>query len=251
MPDPILLLQSDGDIARLTLNDPGRANVLSSAMMAALIEALNKLGADPAVRVIVLGASGRIFCAGHDLAELRASNDEAIHAALFAQCSTLMLAIRACHKPVIARVQGAAVAAGCQLVASCDLAYAADIARFAVSGIDLGLFCSTPGVALSRTVGRKDALEMLLTARFVSAEEAAAMGLINRAVPAGELDAAVDLAARAIADKAPDAVALGKAAFHRQIELDLKDAYEVASAAMVENLGFESAKAGIDAFLKP
>lgn len=251
MPDPILLLQSDGDIARLTLNDPGRANVLSSAMMAALIEALNKLGADPAVRVIVLGASGRIFCAGHDLAELRASNDEAVHAALFAQCSTLMLAIRACRKPVIARVQGAAVAAGCQLVASCDLAYAADIARFAVSGIDLGLFCSTPGVALSRTVGRKDALEMLLTARFVSAEEAAAMGLINRAVPAGELDAAVDLAARAIADKAPDAVALGKAAFHRQIELDLKDAYGVASAAMVENLGFESAKAGIDAFLKP
>jgi enoyl-CoA hydratase/carnithine racemase len=151
---------------------------------------------------------------------------------------------------VIARVQGAAVAAGCQLVASCDLAYAADSARFAVSGINLGLFCSTPGVALARAVGRKDALEMLLTARFVGAAEAAAMGLINRAVPAAELDAAVDEAAGAIAAKAPEAIALGKAAFHRQIELGLADAYDLASAAMVKNLAFESAKSGIDAFLK-
>jgi enoyl-CoA hydratase/carnithine racemase len=250
MPDPILLRQMDGAIARLTLNDPGRANALSGAMMAALMDALSEPGADPTVRVIVLGAAGRIFCAGHDLTELRASDDEAIHAALFARCSQLMLAIMACPKPVIARVQGAAVAAGCQLVASCDLAYGADTARFAVSGIDLGLFCSTPGVALSRVVGRKDALEMLLTGRFVDAREAAAMGLINRAVPTGELDAAVDQAARAVAAKAPDAMALGKAAFHRQIELGLKEAYEVASAAMVENLGYDSAKAGIDAFLK-
>jgi enoyl-CoA hydratase/carnithine racemase len=250
MPDPILRRQSDGAIARLTLNDPDHANVLSSAMMAALIEALSELGADPAIHVIVLGAAGRIFCAGHDLAELRASEDAAIHAALFARCSALMLAIRACPKPVIARVQGAAVAAGCQLVASCDLAYAADTARFAVSGIDLGLFCSTPGVALSRAVGRKDALEMLLTGRFAGAQEAAAMGLINRAVPVSELDAAVDQAAQAIAAKAPDAIALGKAVFHRHIELGLDEAYAVASAAMVENLGFESAKAGIDAFLK-
>jgi len=250
MLDPILLSQSAGPIARLTLNDPGRANALSGAMMAALVEALTELGADPAVRVIVLGAAGRIFCAGHDLAELRASEDAAVHAALFARCSDLMLAIAACPKPIIARVQGAAVAAGCQLVASCDLGYAADTARFAVSGIDLGLFCSTPGVALSRAVGRKQALEMLLTGRFVSAQEAAAMGLINRAVAAAELDAAVDQAARAIAAKAPDAMALGKAVFHRQIELGLDDAYDAASAAMVENLGFESAKAGIDRFLK-
>jgi enoyl-CoA hydratase/carnithine racemase len=250
MPDPILLRQSNGAIARLTLSDAPRANVLSSAMMAALIEALDELGADPAVRVIVLGAAGRIFCAGHDLAELRASNDETVHAQLFAQCSALMLAIRACPKPVIARVQGAAVAAGCQLVASCDLAYAGDTARFAVSGIDLGLFCSTPGVALSRAVGRKDALEMLLTGRFVGAEQAAAMGLINRAVPVSELDAVVDQAAQAIAAKAPDAIALGKAAFHRQVELGLNEAYQVASAAMVENLGLESARSGIDAFLK-
>ena len=250
MPDPILLRRSDGAVARLTLNDPDHANVLSGAMMAALIEALDALGGAPAVRAIVLSAAGRIFCAGHDLAELRARNDETVHAQLFAQCSTLMLAIKACPKPVIARVQGAAVAAGCQLVASCDLAYAADTARFAVSGIDLGLFCSTPGVALSRAVGRKDALEMLLTGRFVGAPEAAAMGLINRAVPIDELEAVVDQAAHAIAAKAPDAITLGKAVFHRQIELGLDGAYQVASEAMVENLGFENAKSGIDAFLK-
>jgi enoyl-CoA hydratase/carnithine racemase len=147
-------------------------------------------------------------------------------------------------------VQGAAVAAGCQLVASCDLAFSGDTARFAVSGVDLGLFCSTPGVALARAVGRKDALEMLLTGRFVSAAEAAAMGLINRAVPGGELDATVDEAALAIAAKAPDAIALGKRVFQRQIELPLDDAYALASKAMTENMGFKSAEAGIDAFLK-
>jgi enoyl-CoA hydratase/carnithine racemase len=142
------------------------------------------------------------------------------------------------------------VAAGCQLVASCDLAFSADTARFAVSGVDLGLFCSTPGVALARAVGRKDALEMLLTGRFVSAAEAAAMGLINRAVLGGELDAAVDEAALAIAAKAPDAIALGKRVFQRQIELPLDDAYALAAKAMTENMGFKSAEAGIDAFLK-
>lgn len=250
MSDPILLRSLDGGIARLTLNDPGRANVLSEAMIAALSQALAELGADPAVRVIVLGAAGKVFCAGHELAELRAGADMAAHEALFARCSDLMQAIVASPKPVIARVQGAAVAAGCQLVASCDLAYAVDTARFAVSGINLGLFCSTPAVALSRAVGRKPALEMLLTGRFVSAAEAAAIGLINRAVPAAELDAVVDEAARAIAGKAPEAIALGKAAFHRQIELPLDEAYAVASTAMAENLGFESAEAGIDAFLR-
>jgi len=250
MADPILLCRLDGAIARLTLNAPDRANVLSEAMMAALSQAMGELGADPAVRVIVLGANGRIFCAGHDLAELRDGGDAAAHEALFSRCSALMQAIVACPKPVIARVQGAAVAAGCQLVASCDLAFSGDTARFAVSGVDLGLFCSTPGVALARAVGRKDALEMLLTGRFVSAAEAAAMGLINRAVPGGELDATVDEAALAIAAKAPDAVALGKRVFQRQIELPLDDAYALASKAMTENLGFKSAEAGIDAFLK-
>ncbi|HXQ16959.1 MAG TPA: enoyl-CoA hydratase [Caulobacteraceae bacterium] len=248
MPEPILLSRLDGPVARLTLNDPDRANVLSEAMMAALADALSDLAADPAVRVVVLGAAGKVFCAGHDLAELQAANDAG--AALFGRCSALMQAIVASPKPVIARVQGAAVAAGCQLAASCDLAFSVDTARFAVSGINLGLFCSTPGVALGRAVGRKDALEMLLTGRFVGAAEAAAMGLINRAVPAAELDAVIDETALAIAAKAPDAIALGKSVFHRQIELPLQDAYAVASAAMAENLGFESAEAGIAAFLK-
>jgi enoyl-CoA hydratase/carnithine racemase len=248
MSEPILLRHLDGAIARLTLNDPDRANVLSEAMMAALSDALSDLTGDPAVRVIVLGAAGKVFCAGHDLGELQAANDAG--AALFVRCSALMQAIVACPKPVIARVQGAAVAAGCQLVASCDLAFSVQTARFAVSGINLGLFCSTPGVALARAVGRKEALEMLLTGRFVGAAEAAAMGLINRAVPVAELDAAVDETARAIAGKAPDAIALGKRVFNRQTELPLGDAYAVASAAMAENLGFESAEAGIAAFLK-
>jgi len=250
MSEPILLIQIDGPIARLTLNDPGRANALSEAMIAALSRALDELAADPAVRVIVLGASGRLFCAGHDLAELRDGRDAAAHEALFAQCSALMQAIVACPKPLIARVQGAAVAAGCQLVASCDLAFSADTARFAVSGVNLGLFCSTPGVALARAVSRKAALEMLLTGRFVSAAEAAAMGLINRAAPAAELDAVVDEAALAIAAKAPDAIALGKRIFQRQIELPLDEGYALASKAMAENLEFESAQAGIDGFLK-
>jgi len=248
MSDPILLRERDGAVARLTLNDADRANVLSDAMMAALSDALTELAADPAAHVIVLGAAGRVFCAGHDLAELQAANDGA--EALFARCSALMQAIVACPKPVIARVQGPAVAAGCQLVASCDLAFSVDTARLAVSGINLGLFCSTPGVALARAVGRKDALEMLLTGRFVGAAEAAAMGLINRAVPAGELDAVVDEAAQAIASKAPDAIALGKSVFNRQVALPLETAYAVASAAMAQNLGFESATTGIAAFLK-
>jgi enoyl-CoA hydratase/carnithine racemase len=248
MSDQILLRQLDGPVARLTLNDPERANVLSEAMMAALSDALTDLAADPTVRVIVLGAAGRVFCAGHDLGELQAAGGGA--EALFARCSALMQAIVACPKPVIARVQGAAVAAGCQLVASCDLAFSVDTARFAVSGINLGLFCSTPGVALARAVGRKDALELLLTGRFVGAAEAAAMGLINRAVPAAELDAVVDEAALAIAGKAPDAIALGKSVFNRQAALPLESAYALASAAMAENLGFESAATGIAAFLK-
>lgn len=250
MTEPLVQRCVEGAIARLTLNDPSHANALSAAMMTALEVAVANAAADPAVRVIVLGAAGKVFCAGHDLTELRASDETAEHEALFAQCSALMQAIVNSPKPVIARVQGAAVAAGCQLVASCDLAYAVDTARFAVSGINLGLFCSTPGVAVARAVGRKDALDLLLTGRFASAAEAVAMGLINRAVPAAELDAVVDQAAAAIAAKPPEAIALGKAVFNRQIERPLADAYAVASRAMAENLGYDSAKAGIDGFLK-
>ena len=219
-------------------------------MRTPLGEAVASAGDDPAIHVIVLAAAGRVFCAGHDLGELRASDDRFEHEGLFAMCSDLMLAIGASPKPVIAKVQGAAVAAGCQLVASCDLAYAADSARFAVSGINLGLFCSTPSVALSRAVGRKAALEMLLTGRFVSAAEAEAIGLINRAVPAADLDRLVDEAAAAIAAKAPEAVALGKALFRRQIEMSLEDAYVLAGERMAENLAFPSPRSGIDRFLK-
>jgi enoyl-CoA hydratase/carnithine racemase len=250
MSDPLLLRQLDGAVARLTLNDPDHANVLSGAMMAALATALADLAGDPDVRVIVLGAAGRIFCAGHDLEELRACADEPAREAIFGRCSVMMQAIVNCPKPVVARVHGAAVAAGCQLVASCDLAFAAETARFAVSGVNLGLFCSTPGVALARAVSRKAALELLLTGRFAGAPEAVAMGLINRAVPADQLDAVVDEAAQAIAAKAPDAIALGKRVFQQQIELPLEDSYALASKAMAENLGFASARAGIDAFLK-
>lgn len=245
------LLQTaiEGPVARLTLNDPERANVLSAAMMDALSAALADAAGDERVRVVVLGAAGRIFCAGHDLGELSAGSNSG-HEALFEQCSALMQAIVACRAPVIARVQGAAVAAGCQLVASCDLAYAADTAKFAVSGINLGLFCSTPGVAVARSVGRKAALELLLTGRMIDAGRAAALGLINAAVPSDQLDAVVDEAAQAIAAKAPDAIALGKAAFRRQVEAPLAEAYQIASDAMVENLGFESAQTGIRAFLE-
>ncbi|MGI8842032.1 MAG: enoyl-CoA hydratase [Caulobacteraceae bacterium] len=249
MPTDLVKRQADGPIARLTLNDPERANVLSEAMTAALGTALAACAADPATRVIVLGATGKNFCAGHDLGELRAAQDKTAREALFARCGELMLAIGASPKPVIARVQGAAVAAGCQLVASCDLAYADESACFAVSGINLGLFCSTPAVPLSRNVPRKAALEMLLTGRFVGAAEAARLGLINRAVAAGDLDRVIDETARAIAAKPAEAVALGKALFSRQIEAPIAEAYALAGERMAKNLGFPAAQARIDAFL--
>jgi enoyl-CoA hydratase/carnithine racemase len=250
MRNDLVLYEADTGVARLTLNDPGRANVLSDRMMGALYVMLTVAAADPLARVIVLAAAGRIFCAGHDLAEVRAAEGEDAARALFERCSRLMLAIGACRLPVIAEVQGAAVAAGCQLVASCDLAYAAEGARFAVSGINLGLFCSTPGVALGRAIGRKAAAEMLLTGRFIDAARAVELGLINAAVPPEALRATVDEAARAIASKPSDAIAIGKAAFRRQIEAPLEEAYAIASRAMAENLGLESARAGIDGFLK-
>jgi enoyl-CoA hydratase/carnithine racemase len=240
----------EGPVARLTLNDPDHANVLSSAMMAGLSAALAEASADPEVRVIVLAAEGKLFCAGHDLGELRSTEDEAAHEVLFTQCSALMMAIEACRAPVIAKVQGAAVAAGCQLVASCDIAYAAETAKFAVSGINLGLFCTTPGVALGRAVGKKSAAELLLTGRFIDAVRAAEIGLITGAVPAADLDRVIDETAALIAAKPPEAVALGKAAFHRQMAAPLPEAYAIASRAMAENLAFESAKSGIDGFLR-
>src|SRR5258708_10190074 len=209
-------------------------------MMAALVAGIARASEDENRRVIVLGAAGKVFCAGHDRGELRASDEEADHDALFERCSSLMMAIGACRLPVIARVQGAAVAAGCQLVASCDLAYAVDTARFAVSGVNLGLFCSTPGVAVGRAVGRKAAAEMLFTGRFIDADHAVALGLINQTVAAAGLDRVGDESALSIADKPPAAIALGKATFRRQMEAPLAEAYATAGRAMTEDLAFHT-----------
>jgi len=249
MSDDLVLCENDGPIARLTLNDPDHANVLSQAMIASLEARLAEVLAAPASRVIVLDAAGKVFCAGHDLGEMRATENLSDHEALFARCAALMQAIGGSPKPVIAKVRRAAVAAGCQLVASCDLAFAAEGARFAVSGINLGLFCSTPAVALSRVIGGKAAMEMLLTGRFVGAAEAAFLGLINKAVAEAELDRVVDEAANAIAAKSAAAVALGKALFRRQLELGVADAYALAGRKMAENMSFQETKSGIDGFL--
>ena len=248
--DDLVLREDSGGVATLTLNRPDQANTLSEAMIAALSAHISEVAADPAVRVVVLAANGRIFCAGHDLKEMDAAGGKAHYEALFAQCSRMMMAIRACPKPVIAKVQGAAVAAGGQLVATCDLAYAADTARFGVSGINLGLFCSTPAVALSRAVPRKQALELLLTGKLIDAHRAAEIGLINAAVAAGELDRTAMAAAQEIAAKLPAGTALGKDLFYRQLEMILPDAYALAGERMAENIGFAETRDLIRQFVR-
>jgi enoyl-CoA hydratase/carnithine racemase len=247
--DPILLQRIADGIATLTLNRPAARNALSMALMSELIDALAALETDPAVKVVVIAAAGPAFCAGHDLKELRSNPRHEAYAATFARCSQLMLTLTHLPKPVIARVQGMATAAGCQLVASCDLAVAADAARFATPGVNIGLFCSTPMVALSRAVPRKQAMEMLLTGDAIDADRAREIGLVNRVVPAPELDAAVDALARQIAGKSPLTLAIGKEAFYRQLELGLAEAYDYAAAAMTTNMLAADAAEGIDAFL--
>ena len=250
MSNESLLLRQDHDgIAFLTLNRPAARNALSVPLMMALEAALADIDAAPAIRVVVIAGAGPAFCAGHDLRELRGLPRDA-HAALFTQCSRLMQRIVGLRVPVIARVHGIATAAGCQLVASCDLAVAADTARFATPGVNIGLFCSTPMVALSRAVGRKATMEMLLTGDMLDAPRAAALGLINCAVPEGELDGAVGALAQRIASKSPVTVGLGKPAFYAQAEMPLADAYEYAAAVMVRNMGERDAQEGIDAFLE-
>jgi len=248
--NPLVLREDAVAVATLTLNRPDRANALSEAMIDALGERIAEAAADPAVRVVVLAANGKIFCAGHDLREMSGGEGKAHFEALFARCSRMMLAIRSCPKPVIAKVQGAAVAAGCQLVATCDLAYAADTARFGVSGINLGLFCSTPSVALSRAIPRKQALDLLLTGRLIGAERAAEIGLINAAVPAAELDQVTAETAEMLAAKLPPATAHGKELFYRQLEMNLADAYALAGERMAENMGFADTRALVDGFSK-
>lgn len=245
---PLLYEARDG-IARLTLNRPDARNALSVPLMAALDAALDDAASDPAVRVVVLAGAGPAFCAGHDLREVREMDADG-HAALFERCSRLMQRIVSLRLPVIARVHGIATAAGCQLVASCDLAVAAQSARFATPGVNIGLFCSTPMVALSRAVGRKAAMEMLLTGEMIGADRAAEIGLINRAVPDAELDIAVDALAARIASRSAATVAIGKPAFYRQAEMPLAEAYAYASEVMVRNMREHDAAEGIGAFLE-
>jgi len=246
----ILLRRNQDGVAWITMNRAPARNALSMALMQALDAELAAVAEDPAVKVVVIAGSGPGFCSGHDLRELRAAPDRASYQAVFAQCSALMQRIVRLPKPVIARVHGIATAAGCQLVASCDLAIAADTARFATPGVNIGLFCSTPMVALSRNVGRKAAMEMLLTGDLIDAARAREIGLVNRVVPEAGLDAAVTALAEKIAGKSPLTLAIGKEAFYRQAELPLADAYEYASEVMVRNMLARDAAEGIDAFLE-
>ena len=248
--EPVVLRSQDARGAvTLTLNRPHAFNALSEAMLAALRHEFDAIGEDESARVVVLAADGKAFCAGHDLKEMRAKPSLEYYERLFRQCSEMMLGIQRLPVPVIARVQGVATAAGCQLVAMCDLAVAASTAKFAVSGVNLGLFCSSPGVALSRNILRKAAFEMLITGQFISAEEAKVRGLINRVVEPEDLDAEVEKLVAAIIAKPRVAVAMGKEFFYRQIELGIASAYESAAQTMACNMMDEAALEGVQAFI--
>ena len=245
-----LVLRNDvAGVATLTLNRPEARNALSMELMAELTQALTAAGQDPAVKVVVIAAAGPAFCAGHDLKQMRADPRREAYEAVFSRCATLMKTVVRLPKPVIAKAHAMATAAGCQLVASCDLAIAADGAKFATPGVNIGLFCSTPMVALSRAVGRKAAMEMLLTGHPIDSAEAVRVGLVNRAVPAADLDRAVTELANTIASKSPYTLRVGKEAFYRQIEMDLDGAYAYASEVMTINMLAGDAAEGIEAFL--
>jgi enoyl-CoA hydratase/carnithine racemase len=244
------VLRADRDgIATLTLNRPDSINSLSSGMIDALQSEFDRIADDPAVRVVVLAAAGKHFCAGHDLREMQAHRDEAWLADLFRRCNKMMLALLQLPQPVIARVQGVATAAGCQLVAQCDLAVAADVARFALPGVNIGLFCSTPAVAVGRNIARKHVMEMLLTGDLIDAPTALARGLVNRVVPAAELDTAVADFAEKIKAKSAVAIRLGKRMFYEQIEHGIGDAYARAGETMTCNALTGDVAEGIDAFV--
>ena len=250
---PLLREACDQGVLRLTLNRPAQRNALSIGLMSALGKALDRAAADKECRAIVIAGAGPAFCAGHDLRELRALDNDRRREAyqrIFAQCSALMLQIVRLPKPVIAEVHGTATAAGCQLVATCDLAVAAADARFATPGVDIGLFCTTPMVALTRSVGRKPAMEMLLTGELIDAAAAKAIGLVNRVVPASELAAATLALARQITAKSALTLAIGKEAFYRQAEMGLAEAYGYAAEVMTRNMLTRDAAEGIDAFLE-
>lgn len=242
-----LIVDTEGPVAWLTLNRPDKYNSLTTSMMNAATETLEALDADESVKVVVIDARGKAFCAGHDFAEVSGTDDPD---ALFATCSRLMLTIHRIRQPVIAQVQGIATGAGCQLVAACDMAIAGDEARFATSGINVGLFCSTPSVEVGRNVLPKRAMEMLFTGDFVDAATAASIGLVNRAVPMDDLAGEVSALAEKIAGKAPSALALGKQMFYKQMGMGISEAYRYTSEVMVENLGRDDCREGINAFME-
>ena len=248
--EPVVLCsQDERGVVTLTLNRPHAFNALSETVLAELQREFEAIAKEESVRVVVLSAGGKAFCAGHDLKEMRAKPSLQYYEGLFNQCSEMMLGIQRLPVPVIARIQGIATAAGCQLVAMCDLAVAASTAKFAVSGVNLGLFCSAPGVALSRNLLRKAAFEMLVTGEFISADEAKVRGLINRVVEPEQLDAEVEKLVAAIIAKPRVAVAIGKEFFYRQIELDIASAYQAAARAMASNMMNEAALEGVQAFI--
>ncbi|SET73235.1 enoyl-CoA hydratase [Oceanicella actignis] len=251
----ILIREDEGGVATLTLNRPEALNALSEAMLTALQAQLDAIAVDPKVRVVIIRGAGKAFCAGHDLREMQAARQapdggRAYYNALFAQCARMMTSITRLPQPVIAEVHGIATAAGCQLVATCDLAVAAQTARFGVNGVNIGLFCSTPMVALTRNVPAKKAFEMLVTGEFIDAEEARRIGLINRIAPEGEQGAAARALAEVIAAKLPVAVRTGKSAFYTQAEMPLEAAYAYAGRVMAENMIHRDTAEGVEAFLQ-
>ena len=247
--DPALLqTQDERGVVTLTMNRPASFNALSEEMLAALQQALGAIALDASVRVVVLGAAGKAFCPGHNLKEMVAQPSLAYYQKLFSQCSRVMLAIQKLPVPVIARVQGVATAAGCQLVAQCDLAVASTEAKFAVSGVNLGLFCSTPSVPLLRNVPAKFAMEMLVTGDFISAQLAQERGLVNRAVAPAQLDAEIGMLVASILAKPRAAIAMGKELFYRQRELGIEAAYQLANQTMAANMMDDCAQEGVTAF---
>ena len=251
----LIVTERHGTVARLMLNAPGNLNALSDAMLAALTARLKAIAQDPGTRVVILAGAGKAFCAGHDLREMQAARARPDQGAayfldLFTRCGALMQLIPALPQPVIAEVHGIATAAGCQLVASCDMAVAAEGTRFGVNGVNIGLFCSTPMVALTRNIPRKQAFEMLTTGGFIPASRAAEIGLINRAVPADRLTAETLALAQTVAAKLTAAVKIGKRAFYDQIDLPLAEAYAATAAIMQENMLWRDTEEGIQAFLE-
>jgi len=246
---PLVLRSFDGGVATLTLNRPRQFNAISVTMLETLQSELDSIARDPSVRVVIIAGAGAAFSGGHDLKEMMANRNESFIGDLFERCSRAMLAMRALPQPVIARVHGIATAAGCQIVAACDLAVASTEARFATSGLNYGLFCATPGVPVSRNIAMKRAFEMLFTGEFIDAETARAWGLVNRVVPSGELDAEVARVAAAIVEKPRAVVAAGKALFYQQLEDPIARAYARGSKAITLNMLGDDAAEGVGAFI--